>query len=227
MFVKKHLFSERTGDNQVKHPYYMKTNDSIINEAKTKIRFLTEQALEDDVINKAEFEAMNDSKKGPGKFYCTFKVHKDHPEGSTPPERPIVSGSGSFSENIGIFIEYHIRELANKHTTFIQDTPDFLRQIEVLNENEILSHDSILVTIDIQALYTNIPLDEALECTKEALLNSGKDEKVTDFIVQLLHILLKFNIFEFNKELFLQLIGVAMGSRPSPSIANIFFSKKD
>ena len=138
---------------------------------------------------------MNDSTKGPGKFYCTFKVHKDHPEGSTPPERPIVSGSGSFSENIGIFIEYHIRELANKHTTFIQDTPDFLRQIEVLNENEILSHDSILVTIYIQALYTNMPLDEALECTKEALLNSGKDEKVTDFIVQLLHILLKFNIF--------------------------------
>ena len=96
--------------------------------------------------------------------------------------------------------------MANEHTTFIQDTPDFLRQIEVLNENEILSYDSILVTCDIQALYTNIPLDEALECTKEALVNSGKNEKVTDFIVQLLDILLTSTFFNSTRNYFYNLL---------------------
>ena len=61
----KHLSSERTDENHVKYPYYLKTDNSKMNKAKTKIRFLTEQALEDDVINKAEFEAINATKKGP------------------------------------------------------------------------------------------------------------------------------------------------------------------
>ena len=165
-------------------------------------------------------------KKGSGKFYCTFKVHKEHPEGSIPPERPIVSNSGSTLENIGLFIEHHIKDIANKHPTFIQDTPDLLRQIEILNEGEMLPADVILVSMDISSLYTNIPHSDAVECVKEALGDKNSDIMLTDFIIELLNIVLKFNIFEFDKELFLQLIGVAMGSRPSPSIANIFLAKK-
>ena len=34
------------------------------------------------------------------------------------------------------------------------------------------------------------------------------------------------NIFKFNNELFIQLIGTAMGSRPAPSYANLFMAKK-
>ena len=44
-----------------------------------------------------------------GRFYCNFKVHKEHTPMSAPPPRPIVSVSGSFSENIGVFVEYHKR----------------------------------------------------------------------------------------------------------------------
>ena len=38
---------------------------------------------------------------------------------------------------------------------------------------------------------------------------------------------LKYNIFEFNQELYLQLIGTAMGIRPAPSYANLFMAKID
>ena len=48
----------------------------------------------------------------------------------------------------------------------------------------------------------------------------------TGFIIRLLELLLNNNIFEFNSELFLQLIGTAMGTRPAPSYANIFMAKK-
>ena len=39
-------------------------------------------------------------------------------------------------------------------------------------------------------------------------------------------VVLKLNIFEFNSELFVQLIGTAMGARPAPSYANILMANK-
>ena len=41
-----------------------------------------------------------------------------------------------------------------------------------------------------------------------------------------MEIILKFNIFEFDKEFYIQLIGVAMGCVPAVSFANIFMAKK-
>ena len=67
--------------------------------------------------------------KGPAKFYEIFKVHKSHTPGKAPPERPIISASGSITENIALFVENHLKDLANKHSTYLQDTPDFLRMI--------------------------------------------------------------------------------------------------
>ena len=45
----------------------------------------------------------------PPRFYCNFKIHKDQLPGETP---PIISGSGSSTENIGKFVEQHIRNKA-------------------------------------------------------------------------------------------------------------------
>ena len=67
---------------------------------------------------------MNVEDKKAGRFYCNFKVHKQHDH--IPPPRPIVSGSGSFAENVGIFVDHHIKHIATEHKTYLQDTPDFL-----------------------------------------------------------------------------------------------------
>ena len=77
-----------------------------------------------------------------------------------------------------------------------------------------------------QALYTNIDLQEGLEAAHEALEEREDKEIPTDFILKLLEIILKFNIFEFDKEFYIQLIGVAMGCVPAVSFANIFMAKK-
>ena len=61
--------------------------------------FLTHNARSK--TRKDEFNAMNPTDKGPGKFYELFKVHKTHVGGKAPPERPIVSACGSITENIG------------------------------------------------------------------------------------------------------------------------------
>ena len=72
--------------------------------------------------------------KNPGKFYCNFKVHKEHVHGEAPPPRPITSGSGSITEGIATFVEFHIQGISTKHETYLQDTPDFLRSIALINK---------------------------------------------------------------------------------------------
>ena len=71
-----------------------------------------------------------------------------------PPERPIISASGSVRENIGLHVENFIKELAKKHPSFLQDTPDLLRMIEQRNERNEgapLPPNAVLVTIDVSA----------------------------------------------------------------------------
>ena len=47
------------------------------------------------------------------------------------------------------------------------------------------------------------------------------------FIRRLLEVVLKYNFFEFNGELFKQEIGTAMGAKPAPDFANVFMAKID
>ena len=61
---------------------------------------------------------------------------------------------------------------------------------------------------------------------REALYSRNNPKVPTEYIIRLLEVVLKHNIFEFNKELFIQLIGTAMGSRPAPSYANLFMAQK-
>ena len=47
---------------------------------------------------------MKPREKEAAKFYCNFKVHKEHEHMKAPPVRPIISGSGSALENVGKFV---------------------------------------------------------------------------------------------------------------------------
>ena len=221
-----HLNSLQENPNDEMKPFYHKIDSSQLDEAKIKIKHVLEEALDNKVITNTEYEAMNPENKNPGKFYCTFKVHKDHEEGRAPPPRPIISGCGSIIENIGVFVEHFVKNEATKHRSYLQDTPDFLRQIEVLNKRGILPINAILVTADVCGLFTNIPHQECIQTTQCALNERTDPNMSTEFIIRLLELILKYNIFEYNGDLYQQDIGTAMGSRPAPSISNIFMANK-
>ena len=73
---------------------------------------------------------MNPDTKGPAKFYELFKVHKEFPPGSVPPERPIVSCNGSITENLGKFVQSFLKNVSNTHEAYLQDSADFLRCLD-------------------------------------------------------------------------------------------------
>ena len=51
-------------------------------------------------------------------------------------------------------------------------------------------------------------------------------ETTRKLTIGLLEIILKYNIFEFDKEKYIQNIGTAMGTEPAPPYANIFMANK-
>ena len=170
---------------------------------------------------------MNPEGKDVGRFYCNFKVHKPHAYKETPPARPITSQSGTMTENIGTYIDYHINHIGTKHDSYLQDTPDFLRTIQRINRGQKLRENTLLVTLDVMGLYTNIIHDEGLEALEIELDKRTNPQVPTGFIINLMELLLKNSIFEFHDGYFKQNIGAAMGMKPIPAYANTFMATID
>ena len=81
-------------------------------------------------------------------FYTLTKTHKPTPVG-----RPIISGCDGRTERISAFVDHLIQPIAQKQASYLKDTTDFLNVIEKTK----LPKSTILVSIDVTSLYTNIP----------------------------------------------------------------------
>ena len=119
-----HLTSEQVPGS----PHYCPVNVLAVEETKKKIDIILKETLDNNFITKSEHSAMDPEDKGPERFFCNLKVHKEHEIYKSPPERPITSQSGTFCEGIATFVEIHIKHIATKHDSYLQDTPDFVRE---------------------------------------------------------------------------------------------------
>ena len=135
------------------------------------------------------------------RFYILPKIHKPGC-----PDRPIVSLCGSPTEGISKFIDFHLSPLVSRFPSHIKDTTDFLKKLEGL---ENLPSGTILATLDVKAIYTNIPHNEGVEACR-AMLNTRKiQQPPTDDLVHLIKLALSKNNFTFDDEHYLQVHGTA------------------
>ena len=208
-------------------PYYVPTNTTKVKKCVKEISDTVKKGLSKEWITAEEAKAMDPTDCTPGRFYMIFKVHKPHPPDQLPPGRPIVSGSGGYTENIAKFVDFHAKSLVTTIPSYLQDTPDFLRTLDSINKQGTLPPGSILVTVDVAALYTNIPTQEGLTAMQAALDQRADKTIPTEYLMELLSLVLKHNIFEFNKNLYVQNLGTAMGPAISPTYANIMMGTVD
>ena len=221
-----HLTSKQTQADGAQQSRYELVNAFAVENAKDAIKNLINEGMNNKIITKVEYDAINPEDKDLARFYCNFKVHKDYEHKKAPKPRAIVSGSGSITENASLFVQKHIQEISYSHPSYLQDTPDFLREIEKINAGPELPDNSLLVSMDAIGLYDNIPNDEGIESLGEAL-EERKDPKVpTGFIQRMMEIILKWNLFEFHEATYLQKVGVAMGIHPAPNYADIFMARR-
>ncbi|CAH8837311.1 unnamed protein product [Trichobilharzia szidati] len=89
-----------------------------------------------------------------------------------------------------------------------------------------LDNDETMVSFDITSLYTNIPVNMALEAVKKELtvdpeLNHRTKLSIEEIILGI-QLCLTYTIFKFQGKIYRQTEDVAMGSPKSPIVADIF-----
>ena len=175
-------------------------HDFEIQRSKTKIKDVLQEGLDSKFLSEEEFKAMDPTNMNLARFYANFKLHKQHKKNTAPPLRPIISGSGSITENLGVFVDYHIKEAATKHESYLKDSPDFLSMINKINKGPLLSKNVMLLTMDVTGAYTNIPQEDGTTCLKEALDERPNQMIPSEFLAKLMELILKHNLFEFHEQ---------------------------
>ena len=124
------------------------------------------------------------------------------------------------------YVDFHIKDSAKKHKSYLQDTPHFLRVVEEVNKGSKLPKNTILATIDVIGAYQNIPQEDGIKCLKEELDDRKNPSIPSEFLTKLMELLITNNLFEFNEDIFRQLIGMAMGSAAAPSYCDIYLGRR-
>ena len=217
-----------THSDGTKSPFYEPTTQKALNKMRQKMSALIKTGVSQGIISSSDAKTMEPTGQ-PACLYGNPKMHKGIKENRRiPPCRPIVSNSGSNSEQLSAFIDIQSKHLVKELDSYVEDTPDFLRILQGENQRGPQMTDSFPVTIDVTALYTNIPTDGqdgGVEAFKEALNRRSTDLKgkvPTDYLIEMLGLVLNGNIFEFNGELWHQKIGTAMGTKVAPTYACLF-----
>ncbi|KXJ09041.1 hypothetical protein AC249_AIPGENE26933 [Exaiptasia diaphana] len=185
-----------------------------------EISYYLLELLRDNIIDKHTYEyLLPPSPPRTPLFYMLPKIHKPDIPG-----RPIISGCDSPTEKLSTFVDHFLKQLVPSIPSYIKDTNHFLHT--VLNLNTPLPEGSLLVTIDVVSLYTNIPQDEGILASMEALGSLPYQSRPPLFVFQkFFEFILKRNYFSFNNQYYLQTFGTAMGTKMAPSFANIFLEK--
>lgn len=150
-------------------------------------------------------------------FYLLPKIHKKNNPG-----RPIVSACDSPTEKLSMFIDSYLKPLTLKVDSYIKDTTDFLQKLNALGQ---INKNSLLVTIDVVSLYTNIPHKDEIHAAKYALETRRTKEPKTWVLLRLLHFILTRTAFKFSDKLYEQISGTTMGTKCAPSYAILFMDK--
>ena len=155
----------------------------------------------------------------PRQFSILPKLHKPSwPSSHMPPGRPLVADVDTDSSAVDRLIEFFLQPLARAQPSFIRDSLHFI----ALVSSDTFPPGSFLCTADISALYTSIPIPEALSRISTAFSQNPDPSRPDDHLLCLLRLCLHNNDFVFLGEHWLQTKGVAMGKCFGGSLSNIY-----
>ena len=138
------------------------------------------------------------------------------------PLRPIVSSIGSVTYELACVVADILSPLIGNTVHHILNTQTFVEEVKDLK----LHPDESLVSFDVTALFTSIPVNDTLEVIKEILEkdNSWKkglaEQLSVENVVHLLSCCLNTTYFVFREQFYQQRDGCAIGSPCSLLCAN-------
>ena len=204
--------------------YYMKIEEPVYTQTFEEVKAIlgTLQEYYKFTASQMKYLSPSDEAK-PRTFYLLPKIHKTMDKWPVPlkrpPGRPIVSDISSDSYHYSELLDHVLKPLSNIHPSYIKDTDDFLEKIRGLE----IENEDLLVTFDVESLYTNIQPGKGLEALEKVYKRAGLHMPLVE-IKRLLELSLTHNDFQFDGQWYLQVSGTAMGKKYAPNYANIFMA---
>ena len=167
-------------------------------------------------LSDSEYEELAPCGSRPSILYGLPKVHKTVLNNS-PKQRPILSAINTPTYKLSKYLVKLLEPFTrNKHTT--KDSFSFAEEIRNQQSNLIMA------SLDVEGLFTNIPLEETIDICVGLLF---KDKDIVDGLSKdefrtLLALATKESLILFDGCYYQQIDGVAMGSPLGPTLANIF-----
>ena len=124
-------------------------------------------------FNEIEYDKLYHSGSAPACIYGTPKMHKFFSSDSFPKLRPIVSSIGTFNYNLARFLCYLFSTLV-PYDYSCKDTFSFVSQIKNANLSK-----KVLVSYDVNSLFTNISLQEAIDIAINLIFNYNPNLNIT------------------------------------------------
>ncbi|XP_071578645.1 uncharacterized protein [Temnothorax nylanderi] len=192
---------------------YKKLMKDPINKITTKINELVKAWHDNGIVSDQMYRRLNCTNGNLPRAYGLPKVHK-----AGFPLRVIVSTLGSPLYDVASLLQNTLHSSIPKPKSHIKDSWAFA---EFINNREI-NNDEILISLDVTALFTNIPKDLVLRGIEKRWFHISKKTDLT--LPQFLHaidLVLSSTSFVFNGVIYEQIFGSPMGSPLSPDTADI------
>ncbi|CAF4418250.1 unnamed protein product [Rotaria sp. Silwood2] len=213
---------------QTKTRAYIELSENPLSEILNKVTHLLNELLSKKqiTIKKQYNKMMPDRHKVElSHMYYLPKVHKP-----ATPLHPIMNTIKAPTAGISRFLDQLIRPLFYKHarSTTIVDGSDLIQRLLDYVAIGRLKTSTLFCTFDIIDLYTMLPQEESLNVLCEFLIEHGYrkiDGIPIDAIRRLACLVLTENVFVDGSKIYRQILGGAMGSPFTFTLANIFMWK--
>ena len=137
--------------------------------------------------------------------------------------RPIVSGCNSPFDRITWLICHFLAPLMEIVPSHLKNTYDVLQKLQQIPKEDLAGR--TFATADVEALYTNIVVQTAIDDVMDFATEHKSSLALYGFklvdIHELLEITLLNSYFVYDRQVYHQLQGLFMGSRPAPIAATI------
>ena len=169
----------------------------------------------DTIINENTYKQLYCSGSSYGILYGLPKIHKPNV-----PLRPILSSYSTPNYKLAKFLVPLLEPYSHNRYT-VKNSQEFKEKIIIQDS------DLYMVSLDIESLFTNIPVEETINIILDKIFIEE------DFLFhtfnrtnfkQLLELAVQDTAFVFNGIAYIQAEGMAMGSPLGPTFANIFMS---
>ena len=198
---------EKKAEELLSQTTYNKINNDPTTRYKNKLINLLKTIKTQGGISEALYKKLYPTGAGVPKFYGLPKIHKKET-----PLRPIVSSIGSVSYATSKELARILKPLVGRSPYHVHNNQDLLEDLRSLK----LEKDECLMSFDVKALFTSVPIQPAIQVIKKMLEVDQELKQRTsmsvDHIVSLLEFCLRSTYFTFKGRFYEQQEGAAMGS---------------